>query len=285
VGGLLGLLAFFLPWFTPKLSGSVSSNLDTSFHAWNGYIFMIIAPVLLVLYGVLWTMALLGRWSNRFAKGSNPLRSMSLWTAISGLIAIIVGGLAFPILHSAYKIKLNGTEYSWDDFSKLAKENGASLSNGVQVGLILLFVAGAIMIVVGVMGFLAAGKAAPAPSAFGSNTFGGVGYGQPGSGFGQPAPGSGFGQPAPGSGFGQPAPGSGFGQPAPGSGFGQSAPPSSYGQPAPAPGYGSAPPPPPTYQPPSAPPPPPTYQPPSAPPPPPTYQPPQPPSFPPPGSH
>jgi hypothetical protein len=205
---VLGLLALFLPWFTPvaKVQGE-SSTSDTSFHAWNGFLFMILGPLFLVAVAVFWVLAIRGNYVGKLAAAANPLKALSIQSIIAGIIAIVIGILAFPIFSATYKIEdpRGGKNLSWDAAEKLLKSVGGSLSKGPQVGLWLLYVAGAIMLVVGVLGLLASNKVVPSAGASGPG-FGGTGYpppaydqtsfppAQPQGGYSEPTQ-AGYGQP------------------------------------------------------------------------------------------
>ncbi|MCW2528503.1 MAG: hypothetical protein JWM76_3363 [Pseudonocardiales bacterium] len=219
VAGVLGLLALFLPWFTPVAkAGGESSTSDTSFHAWNGFLFMILGPLFPVAVAVFWVLAIRGSYVGKLAAAANPLKALSIQSIIAGVVAIVIGIIAFPVFTATYKIEdpRGGKNLSWDAAEKLLKGVDGSLSKGPQVGLWLLFVAGAIMLVVGVLGFLAA-KKVPAGGAsgqgFGGQNFDGQGYPPPA--YGQPS----FPPAQPQPGYGQSA------QP----GYGQSTQPG-YGQ-------------------------------------------------------
>ena len=187
--GVLGILALVLPWFSPSAKvGGESTSSDTSFHAWNGYLFLVVGPALLISFGLLWFQGMRGTHNNRFASSRSPVRSLSLQSIGAGAVAIVIGILAFPVFAATYKIKTStsGSAISWGKFEKLVKAAGGSVSKGPQFGLWLLFIGGVILIVVGVLGFLAtnaANKTAPAAGdAFGGPT---PGYDQPG-GYQQP---------------------------------------------------------------------------------------------------
>jgi hypothetical protein len=173
VAGVCGLLALFLPWFTPTATANgQTSTASASFHAWNGVFLLIVGPIALILFGVLWFQAMTGRMSSRFAASANPIRRLSLQSTIAGVVAVVVGCLAFPIFGATYRITgLTGNRsVKWTDAVTIADRAGIKLSKGTQIGLWILFIGGALMIVVGVVGLLTKPSASEFPAA---------GYGPP----------------------------------------------------------------------------------------------------------
>jgi hypothetical protein len=158
VAGACGLLALFLPWFTPTATANgQTSTASASFHSWNGVFLLIIGPIALIVYGVLWYQALSGRrTSARFAVSANPIRSLSIQSTIAGVVAIVVGMLAFPVFGATYRISgLSGDQtVKWTDAVSLANRAGIKLSKGPQIGLWILFIGGVLMIIVGLVGVL-----------------------------------------------------------------------------------------------------------------------------------
>ena len=155
--GVCGLLALFLPWFTPTATANgQTSTASASFHAWNGVFLLIIGPIALIVFGVLWFQAMTGRTSTRFARSANPVRTLSLQSAIAGAVAVVVGIVAFPVFGATYRITgLTGDRsVKWTDAVSIADRAGIRLSRGTQIGLWILFIGGALMIVVGVVGLL-----------------------------------------------------------------------------------------------------------------------------------
>lgn len=167
VAGLCGLLALFLPWFTPNVKAAGrTTNADTSFHAWNGFFFLIIGPVLLIVFGVLWGQAVMGRTNSRFASSTNPTRSLSVQSIGAGVVSIVLALLAFPILTATYKFKQNGgPDLKWSSAEKLIKAGGGTLNKGPQFGLWLLIIGGVLLIVAGAIGMMAK-SAAAAPGGY-----------------------------------------------------------------------------------------------------------------------
>ena len=155
VAGGCGLLALFLPWFTPTATANgQTSTASTSFHAWNGIFLLIAGPIGLIVYGVLWFQALTGRTGFRFAANANPLRRLSIRSAVAGVVAIVVGIAAFPVFGATYRIAgLTGDRsVKWTDAVSLADRAGIKLSKGTQIGLWILFIGGVLMIVAGLVG-------------------------------------------------------------------------------------------------------------------------------------
>ena len=173
VAGACGLLALFLPWFTPTATaGGQTSTASASFHAWNGVLLLIVGPIALIVFGFLWFQAMTGRTSTRFANSANPIRTLSLQSAIAGAVAVVVGILAFPIFGATYRITgLTGNKsVKWSDAVSIANRAGIRLSKGMQIGLWILFVGGLLMIVVGVVGLVTKQSGTEFPAA---------GYGPP----------------------------------------------------------------------------------------------------------
>jgi hypothetical protein len=166
--GLCGLLALFLPWFTPTATANgQTSTASASFHAWNGVFLLIVGPIALIVFGVLWFQAMTGRVSSRFAASAHPVRTLSLQSAIAGAVAVVVGILAFPIFGATYRITgLTGNRsIKWTDAVTIADRAGIKLSKGTQIGLWILFIGGLLMIVVGVVGLLTKQSASEFPAA------------------------------------------------------------------------------------------------------------------------
>jgi hypothetical protein len=189
--GLCGLLALFLPWFTPTATaGGQTSTASASFHAWNGVFLLIVGPIALIVFGVLWFQAMTGRTSTRFANSANPIRRLSLQSAIAGVVAIVVGIIAFPIFGATYRIAgLTGNKsIKWSDAVSIADRAGIKLSRGTQVGLWILFIGGLLMIVVGVVGLLTKQSGTEFPAA---------GYGPPAEYLPPQRPPSGYAPPPP----------------------------------------------------------------------------------------
>jgi hypothetical protein len=162
--GVLGLLALFLPWFSPKLSKPVNGLTNIGdYHAWSGFLLVlgVAGPILLMLFGALWLQALRGRPNSRFAGSTNPTRSLSLQSVVAGVIALVLGLLAFPLMTHHYK--------NWDEAAKELKSLGATLEKNPQPGIYLLLIGAVVLIAVGVAGLLTSGssaaQAAPAPGA------------------------------------------------------------------------------------------------------------------------
>jgi hypothetical protein len=168
VAGICGLLALFLPWFTPTATANgQTATASTSFHAWNGVFLLIVGPIALIVLGVLWSQAMTGRVSTRFAASANPIRTLSLQSVIAGAVAVVVGILAFPIFGATYRITgLTGNRsVKWTDAVTIANRAGIKLSKGTQIGLWILFVGGALMILVGVVGLLTKRSTSEFPAA------------------------------------------------------------------------------------------------------------------------
>jgi hypothetical protein len=168
VAGVCGLLALFLPWFTPTATANGrTSTASASFHAWNGVFLLILGPIALIVLGVLWFQAMTGRVSVRFASSARPIRRLSLQSVIAGAVAVLVGFLAFPIFGATYRITgLTGDRsVKWSDAVTIADRAGIKLSEGTQVGLWILFIGGLLMIVVGVVGLLTKQSAPEYPAA------------------------------------------------------------------------------------------------------------------------
>lgn len=155
--GLLGLLALVLPWYQPKLAKAIGGQQvhPSAYHAWSGFFFLVIGPLALIVFGVLWVQALIGRSNSRFAGAVNPLRSLSMQSIVAGAVAIVIALVSYPLVKSHYK--------DWDTVAKLAKESGTSLSRGPQIGLYLLVLGGLLMIVAGAIGMTAKAPVAAAP--------------------------------------------------------------------------------------------------------------------------
>ena len=241
--GVLGLLALILPWFTPKITGAERpATSGTSFHPWNGFFFLIIAPVVLILAAVMWFQAMQGKHNSRFAGSDNPVRSLSVQSIIFGVVSLALGLLSFVILTATYKFKTGAGTLSWSEASRELKAVRDTLSRGPQIGLYLLFLGALMLIAVGVIGLLTKPTVAPGsavdqggngsspgfegapqgygdPSGYGGPGNGALGYG--GQAYGGPAyGGQAYGGPGNGAlGYGGPgdgaAQGSGFPPPPP----------------------------------------------------------------------
>lgn len=164
--GVLGLLALVLPWFSPKLSGSLGGlpGIKSSpYHAWSGFVILLVGPLLLIVFGVLWLQALRGRPNGRFAGSDDPTRSMSWQSVGAGSVALVAGLLSFLLMTHAYQ--------DWNQTAQAAKRLGVTLEKNPQPGLYALFLGAVLLIVVGVAGvILPVGGAAPirAPEGFGN---------------------------------------------------------------------------------------------------------------------
>jgi hypothetical protein len=160
--GVLGLLALFLPWYHPKLTKSIDAlKIDAKpYHAWSGFFFLVLAPLALIVFGVLWVQALTGRGNSRYVSSSNPLRTLSVQSIGAGVVALLLALLSVPLVKSHYK--------DWDEAVKIAKEHGSSITRGPQVGLYLLVLGAVLLIIAGVLGLLTK----PASAAASSGGFG-----------------------------------------------------------------------------------------------------------------
>jgi hypothetical protein len=215
--GVFGLLALFLPWFTPKVSGNgKSATTGTSFHPWNGFFFLVIAPVVLILAAVMWFQAMQGKHNSRYAGSANPVRSLSLQSIVFGVVSLVLGLLSFVILTASYKFKTESGNISWSKASSELKALGDTLERGPQIGLYLLFLGAIVLIVVGVLGLATKPIAAPVSpldgGGFGGFTgppqgFAGLPQGFTGPPQGFAGPPQGFTGPA--QGYGNPSPGYG----------------------------------------------------------------------------
>ena len=197
--GVLGLLGLVLPWFTPKLSKPVAGVTKlgaSSYHAWSGFFFLVAAPVLLILFGVLWFQAMRGQHNSRFAGAADPVRAMSIQSIGAGVIALALALVSFPLMKSHYK--------NWSLAAKEFKAAGSNLEQNPQLGLYAVILGAVVLIATGALGLVmkpvVANGAGPGagPSA----------YPGPQGGFGAPQQG-GFGGPAqrengPVQGFGGP---------------------------------------------------------------------------------
>jgi hypothetical protein len=157
--GVLGLLALVLPWYSPKLSKPVNgvSDLGSDYHAWSGFFFLVAAPVLLILFAVLWLQSLRGRPNSRFAGSPNPARALSLQSIVAGAIALVLGLLSIVLMSHHYK--------DWDEASTAAKSFGSSLEKNPQLGFYALMVGGVLLLGSGIVGMvLSASTANPGPA-------------------------------------------------------------------------------------------------------------------------
>lgn len=156
VAGLLGLLALVLPWYAPKLSKPVDgvTDLGVSYHAWSGFAFMVAAPILLIVFAVLWLQALRGRHNSRFAGSANPTRSLSLQSVVAGVVAFALGLLSFVLMSHHYT--------DWNQLTEKIKPLGATLQKNPQPGLYALLVGALLLIAVGIAGLVLAGRTGPA---------------------------------------------------------------------------------------------------------------------------
>jgi hypothetical protein len=146
--GVLGVLALVLPWYSPKLSKPINgvSDLGSKYHAWSGFFFLVIAPVLLILFAVLWLQALRGRPNSRFAGAENPNRALALQSIIAGLAALVLGLLSIVLMSHHYK--------DWDAASKEAKSLGSSLEKNPQLGFYALMIGGVFLLGAGIIGLV-----------------------------------------------------------------------------------------------------------------------------------
>ena len=156
--GVLGLLALVLPWYAPKLSkpiGGVTGSAG-SYHAWSGFFFLVAAPILLIVFAVLWFQALRGRPNSRFAGSANPTRSLSVQSVVAGSIALVLGLLSVVLMPRHYK--------DWDLIAKQVKTLGATLQKNPQPGLYAMLVGAVLLIAAGIAGLVLSGSSAAAPS-------------------------------------------------------------------------------------------------------------------------
>ena len=201
--GVLGLLGLVLPWYAPKLSKPIPDAAlgNTDYHAWSGFFFLIIAPVLLILFAVLWFQAMKGKQNSRFAGSADPNRSLALQSIAAGVVAVALGLLSIAIMKNHYK--------DWDLAARAAKSAGSSLEKNPQFGLYAVLLGGALLIVAGIVGLVMK----PAASTNASAQFGAAPGGYPPAG---PSASGGFGGQSQGhgpslQGFGPPQ--QGFGPP------------------------------------------------------------------------
>ena len=145
VAGIFGLLALILPWYQPKLTKSVESlQLSAKpYHAWSGLFILIVGPLILVAFAIVWVQALIGKMNARFAGSADPHRSMAMQSIVAGAVALVVALLSYPLVKSHYS--------NWDETARDAKAAGSSLTRGVQPGLWLLIVGGVLMLLAGVL--------------------------------------------------------------------------------------------------------------------------------------
>ncbi len=156
--GVLGLLALVLPWYSPNLSKPIDGRTDlgTSYHAWSGFFFLVAAPVLLILFAVLWFQAMRGKPNSRFAGSPNPTRALAGQSIVAGAIALGLGLLSFVLVTHHYK--------DWDATAKLVKTLGATLQKNPQPGLYALLLGAVLLIAAGAVAVLKPGATA-APTA------------------------------------------------------------------------------------------------------------------------
>jgi hypothetical protein len=190
VAGVIALVAAFLPWYQPRLTGPINTGgiQISAYHSWSGFFFLIAAPLVLVVFGLMWLQALRGRTNSRFAGAADPVRALAVQSIVMGVVAAALGALSSVLVKSHYK--------GWDEVASSAKQAGGSLSKGPQIGLYLLFVAALLMIVAGALGLVVKGVPSD-PTAFGQPQFG-----QPQQ-FGGPPPQF---QPPTNHGYGEPQP-------------------------------------------------------------------------------
>jgi hypothetical protein len=157
--GVLGLLALVLPWYSPQVSKPVNGVTDhgASYHAWSGFFFLVAAPVLLILFAVLWLQARRGQPNSRFAGSTNPTRSLATQSVVAGAIALVLGLLSTVLMSHHYK--------DWDLVAKQYKSLGATLQKNPQPGLYALLLGALLLLVVGIVGLVTSGSATSAPAA------------------------------------------------------------------------------------------------------------------------
>jgi hypothetical protein len=146
LAGVLGLLALVLPWYDPKFSKAIpgASINANPYHAWSGFFILVIGPIALIAFAVLWVQALTGRTNSRFAGSADPHRSLAVQSIGVGVLALVVALLSYPLVKSHYK--------DWRQAASFAKAHGSSLSRNMQPGLWLLVLGGALMVLAGILG-------------------------------------------------------------------------------------------------------------------------------------
>ena len=143
------------------------TDLRASYHAWSGFFFLVAAPILLIVFAVLWFQALRGRPNSRFAGSANPTRSLAVQSVVAGLIALVLGLLSTVLMSHHYK--------DWGLIAKQVKTVGATLQKNPQPGLYALLLGAAVLTAVGIAGLVAAGRSAPVgPNAATPNGYGPV---------------------------------------------------------------------------------------------------------------
>ena len=152
VAGILGAVGLFLPWFHPRLSKSFNgvTDLGASYHSWSGFRVLIVAPVLLIVWAVLWLQAMRGRHGRRVAAGADPIRALGIQSVAAGVIALIAALLSFVLMKYHYK--------DWDQVAKLVGAQGVHLQKSPQVGLYLVILGALLLIAAGVTAMSARAK-------------------------------------------------------------------------------------------------------------------------------
>ena len=154
--GVLGVLGLVLPWYSPKLSKPVEGVTGhiASYHAWSGFVFLVAAPVLLIVFSVLWFQALRGKPNSRFAGMPNPTRSLATQSLVAGAIALALALVSFVLMKRHYK--------NWDLVAKEIKTLGATLEKNPQPGLYAVLLGAVLLIAAGAAAvFMPGSPAAP----------------------------------------------------------------------------------------------------------------------------
>lgn len=196
LAALLALIGVFTPWFKAKanavIDGKKTSEAADALYSWKDGKIGLLAPILLIIIAIGVVGLLTGRTPARFKRGdAHPVATAGKASLIGGGVTLVCVVIAWFLVKSQYKFPgPNGKDISWDDFIKLAKDNGVKLelSRGPQIGYFLTIVAGILTIVAGILMILAArGSSSSTPTAAGYPPSGGNVGGAPG-GY-PPAPG------------------------------------------------------------------------------------------------
>jgi hypothetical protein len=169
LAALLAVIGVFTPWFRPKATaGGHSESTTNALYSFEDGKIGLLAPILLVALAIGVVGLLVGKTPARFSKGSaHPVASAGKAALIVGAVSLVCAVIGWFLVKSQYKFPgPNGTNLSWDDFIKAAKDAGINieLSRGPQIGYFLTIAAALLAIVAGVLMILAA-RTASAPSA------------------------------------------------------------------------------------------------------------------------
>jgi hypothetical protein len=161
IAGVLAIVGAILPWFEPiGYAHGRHGSLGITSHAWQGGAIGVLAPVVLIVIGVLVLRLLV---SSRPAKpGKNPVRRYGVLAIVFALLALLFQLFARGLILHA-DVSVNGKTYHLDD---LAGRAGLSaISRGTQIGFWITAAAAVIALVGGIAMLVVGRKKDAAPVA------------------------------------------------------------------------------------------------------------------------